>query len=489
MDIIAARKGDFFIVKNNLAADIAKKLSTLTFEEFELCAAWDTLRKISSQTTEQYAEKHGLNLDILKEFTSLSENVDYKATKDLIFFFERDNNYENFRNTKCLIKQSQDFENDFKFKIPKSNFGFILDSFYMQNKEIPEFITRIGSSIIRRFKTYLVQYNDITQSAHIIPKLTSLPTTFNQQNKIFIYENAYMFYPEDWQTIKKIRIYYKRLRAAKRSSWFGRLQNDESLLNEAIKKICPSPQRENKYKALYKKYVQLYLQHTNYHGPFIYECHKLRNRILIEGRLCKFNSKKLLPEDIFNLMIENERSAHLALMIDRINHYWFDRNSKKLFSLEPCLRILEERNTEDREKLLSNLDFLVNVKLQHWMKTTYSKCYNKIYKQSLNLIDLSPITKVTDEKKEEYRLMRSMMYSLSIYNPAKNKYQIKKLDKYIRLPISLKNQEKTSLSMRYNNLMVRQIKAKEFIKIKYGLSEDLIAQANKIYNKTLSKRY
>ena len=100
MDIIAARKGDFFIVKHNLAADIAKKLSTLTFEEFELCAAWDTLRKISSQTTEQYAEKHGLNLDILKEFTSLSENVDYKATKDLIFFFERDNNYENFRNTK-----------------------------------------------------------------------------------------------------------------------------------------------------------------------------------------------------------------------------------------------------------------------------------------------------------------------------------------------------------------------------------------------------
>ncbi len=489
MDVIAARKGDFFIVKNNLAADIARKLSNLTFEEFELCAAWNTLRKISFQTIEQYAEKHSLDVDILKEFPSISSNVYYKATKELIFFFERDNNYERFRNTKCIIKKKQDFENDFKFKIPKSNFGFILNSFYMQNKEIPEYIKRIGSSIVRRLKTYLVQYNEITNSVHIIPKFLPLPTTLNQQNKIFIYENAYVFYPEDWQIIKKIRIYYKRLRASKRSSWFARLQNDEALLNEAIRKICPSPQRENKFKALYQKYVQLYLQHTNYHGPFIYECHKLRNRILIEGRLCKLCSKKLLPEDIFNLMIENERSSQLALMIDRINHYWFDHNSKKLFSSEPCLKVLEGRSNEEREKLLTNLDFLVNVKLQYWMKNSYNKYYTKIFKQSLELIDLSPVTKRIDEKRDEYHLMRSMMYSLSIYNPNKKIYQLKKLDKYIKFPIPLNNQEKANLITRYKNLTSRQTKAKEFLKIKYGFSEEIIQTANKIYNRTLSAAY
>lgn len=489
MDVIAAKEGDFFIVKNNLAADIADKLSHITFAEFELYAAWSTLRKISFQTIEQYTAKHNLDIDLLKEFPNISSNVYYKATKDLLFFFERDNNYERFRNTKCAIKNINFFENDFKFKIPKSNFGFILDSFYMQNKEIPEYIKRIGSSIVRRFKTYLVQYNEITKSAHIIPKFITLPTTFNQQNKIFIYENAYVFYPEDWQNIKKIRIYYKRLRAIKKSSWFGRLQNDENLLNEAIKKICPTPERENKYKALYQKYVQLSLQHTNYHGPFIYECHKLRNRIMIESRLCKLGSKKLLPEDIFNLMIENERSSQLALMIDRINHYWFDRNSKKLFSLEPCLKILENRNIEEREKLLSNLDFLVNVKLHHWMKTSYAKHYNTIFKQSLNLIDLAPLTKKIDDKKEEYRLMRSMMYGLLVYSPNKKKYQYKKLDKYIRQPIPLHSQEKNSLITRYRNLIIRQEKAKEFIKVKHSLDENIIEKAIKIYNKTLSIQY
>ena len=81
------------------------------------------------------------------------------------------------------------------------------------------------------------------------------------------------------------------------------------------------------------------------------------------------------------------------------------------------------------------------------------------------------------------------MYSLSIYNPNKKIYQLKKLDKYIKFPIPLNNQEKANLITRYKNLTSRQTKAKEFLKIKYGFSEEIIQTANKIYNRTLSAAY
>ena len=485
MEVIAARNGDFFIVKDNLAAETAAKLSNMTFEEFELYSAWDSLRNISSVTKEQFTAKNNLDINVLENFSLYGSQVYYKKTKDLRNFFEKDENYGLFRNTKCSIKKLKDFQNGFANKIPKRNLDFIYDRFCLQDKDIPEYIKRIGSSIKRRINPHIILYNSITGSPHILPHNSPIPITFNQQNKIIVYENIYIFYPEDWQIIKQIRQYYKELKAKQKNSWVARLQGDNSLLNSAIKKVCTSPQQISKYQALYNQYLQLSLQRTDYYTPFIYECQKLRNRIMIESRLCKVNSKRLLPEDIFYIMIENERSANLSIMFQNINDYWLDGDIKKLFTSEPCLKILQNKDQTEIRSLLKNLDFLVSIKLQYWMKNLYFEYYNKILEQSLKLIELSPLSKDIDTQRTEYHIMRSMMYSLKVYNPDKKIYEIKKLDQYIKLPIPLKPKDKERLLKRQNNLIARQNRVKEFLKIKHGFSDELIKKANRIYHQTL----
>lgn len=487
MEVIAARNGDFFIVKDNLAAETADKLSNMTFEEFELYSAWASLRNISSVTKEQFLLKHNLDINILDNFSSYYSQVYYKKTKDLRNFFEKDENYGRFRNTKCTIKKLKDFQNGFNNKIPKINLGFIYDCFCLKNENIPEYIKKIGTSIKRRITPHIILYNNITGSPHILPHQSATPIIFNQQNKIIVYENIYIFYPEDWYIIKQIRKCYKELKNKQKNSWITRLQNDNSILNSAIKKVCTSPQQISKYQALYNQYIQLSLQRTDYYTPFIYECQKLRNRIMIESRLCKTGSNRLLPEDIFNIMIENERSANLSIMFQNINNYWFDGDINKLFTSEPCLKILQNKNQTEIHSLLKNLDFLVSIKLQSWMKNSYSEYYNKILEQSLRLIELSPLSKDLDFKRTEYHLMRSMMYSLKVYDPDKKKYEIKKLDQHIKLPIPLNSKDKERLAKRQNNLIVRQNRVKEFLKIKHGFSDELIKKANTIYHKTLSR--
>ena len=485
MDITAGKDGTFFVTKDDLNADIARELSEMTFKDFGHYVAWFTLQKISPQTCEQFAKKNNLKPEILKNFSAFNNAVYYKETEDLISFFEKDDNFRRFKKITCLKNdRKSNFANDFRYKVPKFSFGYIHDKFYLQNQEIPKFIKKAGITIKRISKTHLVQYNALTRKVHLLPTFDPDAKTINNENIIYFYENSYVFFPEDWKIIKQIDTEYAAQKPIQKTSWFPLKKNKNDIIAEIIKKIFPQAQIE-KYQSLYQKYDELRHFSTDYKSRFIYECHKMRNRILVEGRLRKLNNKKLLPEDTFTIIVENERSSHLALTFERINTYWHDRNFAKLCSSEPWLKPLENKKDTERDALLSDTKYIAQQKLQYWMENSYQKEYESLYNRALNLIDLSPITKEICGTKKELNLLLSMLYSFKIYNPTLQKYQIKHINVYSDQPIDISDQIKENLRKRYNDVSQRQTKALNFLKLRYGFSDELIKKATKIYNATL----
>jgi hypothetical protein len=485
MDITAGKDGTFFVTKDDLNADIARELSEMTFKDFGHYVAWFTLQKISPQTCEQFARKNNLKPEILQNFSAFNNAVYYKETEDLISFFEKDDNFRRFKRITCLKNDRKtNFTNDFKHNVPKFNFGYIHDKFYLQNQEIPKYIKKAGIAIKRISKTHLVQYNAITHKVHLLPTFTPDAKTVNNENIIYFYENSFIFFPEDWQIIRQIDSAYAAQKATQKTSWFPLKKNKNEIIAEIIKKISPPAQAE-KYLALYQKYVELSRFSTDYKSRFIYECHKMRNRILVEGRLRKLNNKKLLPEDTFTIIVENERSSHLALTFERINTYWHDRDFAKLCLAEPWLKPLENKKEAERDALLADTKYIAEQKLQYWMENSYKTEYESLYNRALTLIDLSPITKDICGTKKELNLLLSMLYSFKIYNPTLQRYQIKHINAYFDQPVDVNEQIKENLRKRYNDVSQRQTKALNFIKIRYGFSDELIKKATKIYNATL----
>ncbi|MBR1649333.1 MAG: hypothetical protein IJ689_07045 [Alphaproteobacteria bacterium] len=487
MDIIAGKNGSFFVVNGNIDTDTVRKLSGISFEEFSRYNAWETMKKISHLSMAEYAAKNALRPDILEKFDRFSDAVDYKATQDLMFFIENENAHgesENDRDVRIIAPEN--FKNDFMVQTPREVSGLITDSVEIKNSDVPQMLKSIGTSISRSTISHFVKWNDITYKVDVIPSSTNSRKGAFNSREILIGENCYIFNADDWQYIKDIEYGVKKELKSRQNSWFRREKPEEEITNEIIKKICKNNRKQQIiYTALYKKYQEIKEMRSDYRGIFVHEFHHLKNKILLENRCLKPNTKTLQPEDMYYILAEDERSSHLAVCVDHLNQYWFNHNWETLLRREPCFEIIKDRSESERNRLLANLDFVTNAKLKHWTENHLEAHISKLIHRLPDFMLNCSVAKGLDSKRTEYLLMRSMIYSFRVYNPARQRYKITRLDKYIKIDIPTYQEVLDNIIARARSFIERKCGAKDMLKIKYGFSDKQIKKAAVIYDSAL----
>ena len=77
-----------------------------------------------------------------------------------------------------------------------------------------------------------------------------------------------------------------------------------------------------KYGALYAAYREIRRIRNDYIGSFIHSFHHFRNKILIDNRCLHPKSVALSAQDMYNILVEDERSAAFAVTVYRLSRYW-----------------------------------------------------------------------------------------------------------------------------------------------------------------------
>ena len=490
MEIIAGKNGSFFVVTTNVDTDTLRKLADISFEEFGCYNAWQTMKRISGMGSAEYARKNGLRLDILEKFDRFADAVDIKATQDLMFFIENENGREQLENKPDMISiRPREFKNGFAYPLPRETERGIVDSFAIRDKDIPPLLKKIGTVIGRVPVNYDVKWNGVTYKPEVVPENPNSRKAFINGSNIFIGENCYNFDNKDLRYIRQIDKAFNDEKNSRQNSWYRLNKPENEILEHVVTKICGNNRYMVPiYTAMYKKYIELKNTHADYHAIFVHEAHHLRNRILLLNRSLKPNTKALGAVDMYYITVEDERSSHLAVIIDRINRYWKDRNWEELLSKEPCLEALRMRSVEDRNRLLSNLDFVTNIKLKHWTETYLDAHIERIALRLAFLQRYNSIAKGFDNKRNEYVLMRSLLYSYRVYNPRTGKYKMTRLDKYIKIDIPVTDQIMRNIIGRAKNFIDRKRRAKEMLKAKYGFTDKMIKTAANIYDASLRIR-
>lgn len=483
MDVVAGKNGSFFVVTGNIDTDTSKKLADISFDEFARYNAWSTMKKIARISSAEYAEKKSLRLDILEKFDRFAEAVDYKATQDLMYFIETENGREQVANERSTLQINPDnFNNGFQHPAPREVSGLITDSFQIKNSDVPKMLKKIGVSIKRSVISHFVKWNNVTYKVDVIPATPDARKGGFNGAEIVVGENCYVFQSDDWRYIKKIEYLFNKEKTDRKNSWFRIEKPDEEVFDRVLKKVCKDAKQQTVYRALYQKYTELVEIRTNYRGIFVHEFHHLRNKLLIENRCLKPDVKALLAPDMYYILVEDERSAHLAATIDRINVYWHDHDWDKLLSDEPCFEILASRSEAERNKLLLNLDFVTNAKLKYWTENSLALHYKKIMHRMPWLHCYCSVAKGIDETRKEYLLMRSMLYSFWVYNPFSQRYKMMRLDKYIKIDIPADDEMPQMIINRAQSFLDRKCGARDMLGIKYGISDTLICRAANIYD-------
>ena len=487
MEIIAGKNGSFFVITRNVDTDTVRKLAGISFDEFGRYNAWATMKRIAKMSSEEYAAKNYLRHDILEKFDRFADAVDLKATQDLMFFIETENGREDFDDVTEIIKiHPHGFKNNFAYPLPRISDGKITDSFALKDQDVPKMLKRIGSVIERSTAYHDVKWNNVTYKADVISEEPKARKASIVGSNIVIRENCYRFSDEDWKYLQKIDDAFNKEKYSREHSWYRFNKPENEILESIITKMCKSNKHNYAmYKAMYAKFVELKNSRTDYMGILVHEFHHLRNRILSQNRCLKADVKALNALDVYYIMVEDERSAHLAVTIDRLNKYWHDKDWEDLLSKEPCFEVLKMRSEEDRDRLLTNLDFVTNIKLKHWTEHCLEQHNPKIASRLPTLQRYSSIAKGLDESRKEYMLMRSMLYTFYVYNPQTGKYKMMRLDKYIKINIPVSDSVINHIIKKVQLFINRKLGAKDMLKIKYGLTDNMIKQAANIYDASL----
>lgn len=483
MDIVAGKNGSFFVVTDMIDTDTSKKLANISFDEFGRYNAWPTMKKISHMSEAEYVEKNGLKLEILQKFDRFREAVDYKATQDLLFFIENEGGREQIEDRRgTSLINPENFKNGFLHPAPRELSGMITDSFEIKDQDVPRMLKSLGIVIVRSVISYFVKWNSVTYKVDVIPSSKDARKGAFNGDEITIGENCYIFQSDDWRHIKKIEYRFNQEKISRKTSWFRFDKPEDEIFEDVLKKVCKDSLKCLIYNELYKKYLSLKQEKADYRGIFIHEFHHLRNKILFENRCLKPNTKALLAPDMYYILVEDERSAHLAAAIDHINQYWHDHNWEKLLKVEPCFEILAFRSESERNRLLVNLDFVTNAKLKYWTENDLDDHFSKILHRIPILHNYCSVAKGIDNDRKEYLRMRSMLYSFWIYDPFSQRYYMKRLDKYIKIDIPVTTDVSEKIIARSQSFIERKLKSKELLVIKYGFSDDQIRKAANIYD-------
>lgn len=490
MDIVAGKNGSFFVVKGYVSEDIKLLLAQLTFADYGRCNAYETMKKISRFTIEQYAEKNSLDINVLKKFGILDEVVDYKATQELMFFIETETNREQLDSDRNITEiDPNNFKNGFLHPAPRELSGLLTDALEIKDEDVPQLLKRTGISIVRSVIQHFIKWNDITYKVDVIPgSKDAVKSAFNGK-ELIIGENCYIFHNDDWANIKKFEYEFKREKLARKNSWFKIDKPEDEIFEDVLKKLFKDKKQQLVVGALCRKYRELRKSRTDYRGIFIHEFHHLRNKLLIENRCLKNNSKALLAPDMYFIQVEDERSSYLAVTIDRINQYWVDHDWEKLLEKEPCFAILDSRSENERNKLLLNLDFVTNAKLKHWTENHLHEHLKRFVHRLPSLQSHCSVAKGIDEKRKEYLQMRSMLYSFWVYNPFTQRHKMVKLDKYIKIDIPVNKDVQENIIDKAQYYIDRKLSAKDMLGMKFGMGDRLIRKAANIYDSALRTKY
>ena len=483
MDVVAGKNGSFFVVRRKIGNTVINMLSDVSYDEYGRYHAYSTLKKISKDSCADYARKNGLHAGILENFSFIEDVVDFRATQDVMYFVESDDGRE--RNDGLLydiVIDKSNYKNGFAHAAPREVSGLVTDSFSMPEKEVPLLLKNVGISIVRELLSNFVRWNDITYRVDIVPS-RKLPyrTSFDGRN-LKIVEECYVFQSDDWNIIKKIEQKFVKEKARRQSSWFLGKKEDAELLQDILSATFKDKKMLRKYTDLCEAYRAVRRIRHDYIGAFITEFHGIRNRILLENYRLQPTSKALSAQNMYYILIENERSAAMAATIERLNTYWQNHSWRNLLALEPCFAVLSDRDEQMRDKLLCNMEFVLNVKLQYWNEHDFAEAMKKITFALPRLEAQNSLAKGEDTDNSCYLRQRSMLYSFYIYNPNRKKYELKCLDKFIKVdvPITLEAQQNIIDKAQY--YIDRKKTDKQFLLMKEGISLSLLRKAAVIYD-------
>lgn len=482
MDVVAGKGGNFFVVTGRVNNVILGMLSEISYDEFARYNAYSTMKKISRQSCAEYAAKNGLHERILENFFRLEEVIDYHATQDLMYFIESEDSRDrsdSFDND--VVVDPANYSNGFLHAAPREVSGLVTDSFQIPEELVPRMLKSVGISIKRETLSHFVKWSSVTYKVDIVPaRKQSYRSRFDNKS-IAVVENCYVFEPDDWKNIKKIEQTFIKEKVKRKKSWFLKEKPDDVLLDDILHKLFKEKELI-KYGALYAAYREIRRIRNDYIGSFIHSFHHFRNKILIDNRCLHPKSVALSAQDMYNILVEDERSAAFAVTVYRLSRYWQNGNWNELLSKEPCFAILAERPQEMRDNLLKNMEFVLNVKLKYWTEHELERHYPKFVGLLPALEARNSIAKGEDENRREYLLQRSLMYSFYIYNPDSGKFELHNLSRNIKIDIPADRYIQENIIKKAQYYIDRKRSAKRFLLIKGGISETLVRKAAVIFD-------
>ena len=282
---------------------------------------------------------------------------------------------------------------------------------------VPEFIKNLGFKI----EPEEVMTNINIDESDFIEKFNKQKARMDVNSnlkRVRIFRNHFTFPPADYVRLKKLINSYNALSP----------KPDMDEYRSSLTNI-----RDRILFYVYSKETE-YLQ--NIETLIYHEFHHVKNRMVFNGMMNKPDVKRLTAENIYRLEVENERSAYLAETIECINRYLKkgDFSDYSVFD-NFCADLPEKiKNMTDSQKVayLTDMDIIVNYALERFAdkrRDWYDEHQFKSITESSLLSQ--PMDVPEDLNGEQYRLICSAYYSMSVYNPATGKTETRNLSKYI----------------------------------------------------------
>ncbi len=343
----------------------------------------------------------------------------------------------------------------------------------IDDSSVPEFVKNLGFNIVPQESTEEINVDDPNFEKDFDEQKTLMQV--NAQNKqITIYRHHYKLPPADYVRLRRLITSYNSLSPRPDVEEYGAF-----MANDRDRKLFKIYSKETKL----NQGKETFLHH---------EFHHIKNRMIFSGIMCKPDVKRLTAEDAYRLEVENEHSAYLSQTIECINRYLKggDFNDYSMFDNFTSDLPEKLKTMTDSQKLsyLTDMDKIVNYAINRFEENK-RKHYDKIqFKDSLQSSLLSqPMDVPEDLSGEQYRLMRSAYYSISVYNPATGKNEISNLSKFIRPEdeVKISTEEMQKIIDPAKEKLKDRLKEFEKDSQASGIDISLLDEARAFYRKTL----
>lgn len=306
-------------------------------------------------------------------------------------------------------------------KVLFNSFPHISDEF------ISEFAQKAGLQFRRQDVYNHAEFDDATQNIKYTNQ-EGKPVNIDAQG--LSYENCI------WITNEIISLNKNDyLTAQKNEKEIRDLEKANPLLTYWDAKDQVLAQKSLKEQKLYNVYERALMKDNEVKRTILHEIKHFKTKFLLESRQYKKGSKNLSVKNLFNLCIDDERSASFEELIYSINTYleqekyedysMFGAPAKSLVQYLKKINAKKELTDEEKKqkivKYFSNLPRLMSFTYIQWNDELpkYIEDFSGIVKEEAEQL---PYLKETEQNNEEYFQQRSIIYSYRIYNPETKKY-------------------------------------------------------------------